>query len=35
MPTPTLGQHNREVFVDLLGLDANRIAELEAEGVLA
>ena len=34
-PSPLLGQHNREVFVDLLGLDAGRIAELEAEGVLA
>ena len=34
-PSPLLGQHNREVFVDLLGLDEGRIAELEAEGVLA
>jgi benzylsuccinate CoA-transferase BbsF subunit len=34
-PAPLLGQHNREVFVDLLGLDAGEIAELEAQGVLA
>ncbi|MGZ5985177.1 MAG: CaiB/BaiF CoA transferase family protein [Caulobacteraceae bacterium] len=34
-PAPLLGQHNREVFVELLGLDAGKIAELEAEGVLA
>ena len=34
-PAPLLGEHNREVFVDLLGLDASQIAELEAEGVLA
>ena len=34
-PAPLLGQHNREVFVDLLGMDAAQISELEAEGVLA
>lgn len=32
---PLLGAHNREVFVDLLGLDAAEIAQLEADGVLA
>ncbi len=34
-PAPLLGAHNREVFVDLLGLDAAKIAQLEADGVLA
>lgn len=34
-PAPLLGQHNRAVFVDLLGLPETDIAALEAEGVLA
>lgn len=32
--TPALGEHNREVLGDLLGLDDTRIAALEAAGVL-
>jgi len=34
-PAPLLGQHNRAVFVDLLGLPESEIVGLEAEGVLA
>jgi benzylsuccinate CoA-transferase BbsF subunit len=34
-PAPRLGEHNREVFVDLLGMAEADIAALEAEGVLA
>jgi benzylsuccinate CoA-transferase BbsF subunit len=34
-PPPMLGEHNREVFVDLLGLDPAHIATLATEGVLA
>lgn len=34
-PAPLLGQHNRDVFVGLLGLPEAEIAGLEAEGVLA
>ncbi len=34
-PSPLLGEHNREVFVGLLGLPEGQIAALEAEGVLA
>jgi len=33
-PTPMLGEHNREVLEDVLGLDAARIDQLEATGVL-
>jgi len=33
-PAPTLGQHNNEVLKDLLGLDNDRLAELEAEGII-
>ena len=33
-PSPLLGQHNRYVFGDLLGLDSEEIARLEQEGVL-
>lgn len=33
-PAPTLGQHNREVFVDLLGLSDAELAALEATGVV-
>jgi len=32
---PCLGEHNREVFIDMLGLDANHIETLIAEGSLA
>jgi hypothetical protein len=30
-----LGQHNRAVFVDMLGLPEDEITSLEAQGVLA
>ena len=33
-PAPTLGEHNRYVFRDLLGLPEADIAELEAKGIL-
>jgi benzylsuccinate CoA-transferase BbsF subunit len=34
-PAPLLGADNRAVFVDLLGMDAAYIAQLEADGVLS
>jgi benzylsuccinate CoA-transferase BbsF subunit len=34
-PAPMLGEHNREVFQDLLGLSAAEVARLEADGVIA
>jgi benzylsuccinate CoA-transferase BbsF subunit len=34
-PPPNLGQHNREVFVDLLGLPEAEVEALMAEGALA
>lgn len=34
-PPPSLGQHNREVFVDLLGMTASEVEALVAEGTLA
>ena len=33
-PPPGLGEHNHRVYGDLLGYDANRIAELRAQGVI-
>jgi len=33
-PAPTLGQHNREVLVDLLGVSEEEVDELEADGVV-
>lgn len=32
--TPALGQHNREVLSDILGFSADRIEELESDGIL-
>jgi crotonobetainyl-CoA:carnitine CoA-transferase CaiB-like acyl-CoA transferase len=33
-PAPTLGQHNREIFVDRLKLPADRLAQLQQKGVI-
>ena len=33
-PAPLLGEHNREVFVELLGMDESQVAELVAAGAL-
>jgi len=33
-PAPTLGQHNDEVFGELLGLGADEIARLKEEKVI-
>jgi crotonobetainyl-CoA:carnitine CoA-transferase CaiB-like acyl-CoA transferase len=33
-PAPTLGEHNREILVDLLGVTAEELATLEADGVI-
>jgi crotonobetainyl-CoA:carnitine CoA-transferase CaiB-like acyl-CoA transferase len=32
--TPNLGQHNGDVLTGLLAYDAERIADLEAQGVI-
>ena len=34
VPSPSIGQHNAEVYGDLLGLGADEIAALEADGVI-
>lgn len=31
---PSLGEHNQDVYADMLGLSAGRIAELEANGII-
>ena len=33
-PVPPLGQHNREVYVDWLGIDAERFEALRNAGVI-
>lgn len=33
-PSPTLGQHNEEVYRELLGLSAVELTELKEEGVI-
>lgn len=33
-PPPALGEHNQRVYGEILGYDANRIAELHAQGVI-
>jgi crotonobetainyl-CoA:carnitine CoA-transferase CaiB-like acyl-CoA transferase len=33
-PSPTLGQHNQEILVDLLGVGEEELARLEQEGVI-
>jgi crotonobetainyl-CoA:carnitine CoA-transferase CaiB-like acyl-CoA transferase len=33
-PPPALGEHNQRVYGEILGYDANRIAELRAQGVI-
>lgn len=33
-PAPALGEHNREVYLELLGLSEGELAMLQAEGVL-
>jgi crotonobetainyl-CoA:carnitine CoA-transferase CaiB-like acyl-CoA transferase len=34
-PAPTLGQHNRQVLTELLGLSSADLAELESNGVIS
>ena len=33
-PAPTLGQHTEEVLRELLGLDAETLASLRAQGII-
>jgi formyl-CoA transferase len=33
-PSPLLGQHNEEVYGDLLGLTSDSLNELKKEGVI-
>ena len=33
-PGPELGQHNEEIYGELLNLSAERIAELKSEGII-
>lgn len=33
-PPPTLGQHNAEIYGELFGFDAGKLAEMEAEGTI-
>jgi len=34
-PAPIIGQHNNEIFCDLLGISEKRLTELEKEGVVS
>jgi crotonobetainyl-CoA:carnitine CoA-transferase CaiB-like acyl-CoA transferase len=34
IPSPTIGQHNAEIYGDWLGLSADEIAALKAEGAI-
>ena len=33
-PAPLLGEHNREVFAEILGMSEDEVAELERSGVI-
>lgn len=33
-PAPTLGQHNEEIYKEVLGFDTKQVAELKVEGVI-
>ena len=33
-PNPSMGQHNGDIYGEWLGLGAERVAELEADGVI-